>query len=439
MKPSMEKRADQDSPETSCFLLAVLALSLLAFCVRMIGLSTLSMSGDSSYSVYSANLGLARSFAERIYDGHPLLYYYLLHFWTLISGNSELSTRFLSVFWGVLTVPLGVVIGRRLGGKEVGLLAALFITVSPGLVFYSRMIRMYSLVTFLALLSLYLFWRAIRGGRLYWVAYFLITLAALYAHYYTVSLVAAQAVFFLIWLWRRQDRSNLLPWLGTQFALALLFLPWLAYAGPTQVEKTAWIISHAPAPDDLRGFLEQVWISFNIGVTLDIDVARPLSLLIVPLVLTGLFSWWQSRARPSPFLLLSLAATAIPILLSYMLFLGMPYAVRPRFLMIYLPIYLALLAGLVVGWRRFHKVLFLLVLAFVLTSQVYALMDAYYVERNTLEPSSIMLVERLDRYAQSGDAVVFHAHWQIGYFKSHYRGEPVTTYTLDEVKSIPPP
>ncbi|MFH1486743.1 MAG: hypothetical protein ABIH46_11790, partial [Chloroflexota bacterium] len=47
--------------------------------------------------------------------------------------------------------------------------------------------------------------------------------------------------------------------------------------------------------------------------------------------------------------------------------------------------------------------------------------------------------ERLDRYAQSGDAVVFHAHWQIGYFKSHYRGEPVTTYTLDEVKSIPPP
>ena len=99
-------------------LIAILALSLIAFWLRVVGIASLSMWGDSSYSVYSANLGLLRILTERINDGHPPLYYYLLHFWSLMTGNSELSVRFLSLFWGVLTVPLAVVVGRRIGGED---------------------------------------------------------------------------------------------------------------------------------------------------------------------------------------------------------------------------------------------------------------------------------------------------------------------------------
>lgn len=398
------------------------------------------MWGDSSYSVYTANLNLTRILAERIYDAHPPLYYYFLHFWSSVVGNSELSVRYLSLFWGVLMVPLGAVMGRKLGGKTLGLVAALLITVSPGLVYYSRFIRMYSLATFLALLSLYLFWQALRrGGRSYWVVYFLVSLAALYTHYYTAFLVVAEALFFLTLLWRQRTGNNLTSWLGTQLALAVFYLPWLAYAGPTQVEKTAFVISQVPAARGLAGFLEQVWVPFNIGVTLDTTVARPLSLAFLPVALVGLVAFWRERTRLSPLLLLLCAAILIPILLSYLLFLIFPFAVRPRFLLIYLPAYLALLAWLVLGWRYIHRILPAMVLVFILASQIYSLLDTYHVERNTLEPTSIMLVQHLEKYAQPGDAVVFHANWQIGYFKGHFRGESVTTYTLEEIKAPLPP
>ena len=433
----MKGQDDRLSPR---LYIAVLILCLIAFWLRIVGTASLSMWGDSSYSVYSANQSLVRILTERIYDGHPPLYYYLLHFWSLMVGNSEFSVRFPSLFWGVLTVPLAMAVGQRLGGKTVGVIAALFVTISPELVYYSRLIRMYSLATFLALLSLYLFWLALsRRGWRYWAIYLLATLAALYTHYYTILLVLAQAAFFLWLVWKRRANGVLVPWVGTQLSLSALYVPWLAYAGPTQAEKTASIISHAPAAKGLIGFLEQVWVPFNIGVTLDMTVARPLSLAFLIVVGGGLLAWRRGKLKSSPLIFLLLTSVVIPIVSSYLVFLVFPYAVRGRFLLIYLPAYLILLAWLILGWRALDRVLLLAVLAFILTSQAYSLADTYYVERNILEPPAIMVTQQLERLAHPGDAVVFHAAWEIGYFKSHYRGEPVTVYVLDDVETAPPP
>lgn len=423
-----------------CPFIVVLALCLVAFWLRVVGTAGLSMWGDSSYSVYSANLSPLRILTERIYDGHPPLYYYLLHFWSLMTGNSEVSVRFLSLFWGVLTVPLAMVVGQRLGGRSVGLIAALLVTISPELVYYSRLIRMYSLASFLALLSLYFFWLALRRGSWrYWVLYFLVTLAALYTHYYTILLVVAEAAFFLKLVWQRRAERNLVPWLGVHSALAVLYLPWLAYAGPTQAETTAGIISHAPAAKGLLGFLEQAWVPFNVGVTLDKAVALPLSIAFLAIAVVGLVAWRLRKANLSPLIQLLLTAVVIPLLLSYPVFLVFPYAVRGRFLLTYLPAYLILLAWLVLGWRALHSALLPVVLALIVASQAYSLADTYYVERNILEPPVIMVTQQLERLAQAGDAVVFHAAWEIGYFESHYRGQPVTLYALNDVETVLPP
>ncbi|MBI2907361.1 MAG: glycosyltransferase family 39 protein [Chloroflexi bacterium] len=422
--------------DTVWFIPLVLVASLGAFFLRVVGLADLSMWGDSAYSVYTANLDLGRILTERIYDGHPPLYYYLLHFWTAFAGNSELATRFLSSFWGVLAAPLGAVVGRKLGGNTLGVTTAFLIAASPGLVHYSRLIRMYSLVTFLVLLSLYLFWRAINGGgRGRWIAYYLATLAALYTHYYAALLVVAEGAYFLLRLLRKRDRQTIAWWLGAQFAFAALYLPWLVYAARTQVEKTAFVISHLPAATGMAGLLEQVWISFNLGVLLDNASARPLSLAFIPLASLGFLSVWRNRSKP--FMCLLFSALLTPIAISFVVIQVFPFAVRPRFLLIYAPVYLTLLGMLMLGWRGLHRFLAPAVLVGVAATQVYALSDAYRVERHILEPPSIMLTQHLDRYAQPGDAVVFHANWQIGYFTSHFRGAGVATHTLDEIEAGP--
>ncbi|MCL4534013.1 MAG: glycosyltransferase family 39 protein [Bacteroidetes bacterium] len=162
---------------------ALLVVLLLAFGLRVYELGKLSLYGDFAYSVYAARQGLAAIAQERVLDGHPPLYYYLLHFWMLLSGQTELTTRMLSVLIGMLAVPLAYSFAARRLGRLAGTLGALFVAVSPPLVHYSRLPRMYILLATLGLLSAYALDRALRDGRRrHWLAYFAATSLLLYTH-----------------------------------------------------------------------------------------------------------------------------------------------------------------------------------------------------------------------------------------------------------------
>src|SRR5437016_14476704 len=57
------------------------------------------------------------------HDGSPPLYYFLLHFWIQGFGTSEAATHWLSVLFGVLTIPAGFWAGYSLFGRRAGLYA----------------------------------------------------------------------------------------------------------------------------------------------------------------------------------------------------------------------------------------------------------------------------------------------------------------------------
>ncbi len=86
-------------------------------------------------------------------DVHPPFYYSLQKAW-LVFGSSPASMRALPVLFGVAAIPLLFVLGRRLFGERIGLIAAFLMTTAPLHVEQSRELRMYSLLTASALVAL---------------------------------------------------------------------------------------------------------------------------------------------------------------------------------------------------------------------------------------------------------------------------------------------
>ncbi len=92
----------------------LLVITLAAFALRLFHLAQQSLWYDEAFSVFLAQMDLGAITARTAADIQPPLYYYLLHFWTVLAGSSEFSVRFLSLWFGVLTVPLVYVAARRL-------------------------------------------------------------------------------------------------------------------------------------------------------------------------------------------------------------------------------------------------------------------------------------------------------------------------------------
>lgn len=85
---------------------------------------------------------------------HTPLYFFLLHFWMKLFGNSEIAIRSLSLIFGILTIPLVYTAAMKLTTKSNAIMATLVSVVSPLLVFFSVEARMYPIVVFLVILSL---------------------------------------------------------------------------------------------------------------------------------------------------------------------------------------------------------------------------------------------------------------------------------------------
>jgi hypothetical protein len=200
---------------------------------------------------------LVRTVGRMVRHNGPL-YYFLLRGWVAIAGTSEYAMRFFSLAFGVLSVPLIYVLGRRLFNHQAGLLAALLVVASPYLTWYSQEVKMYALVMALALLAIYGLRRAIEGNGLpvpggvkgslpkggalpvpsgvegslpkgrawhWWAVQVVATSLAFYAHILAALLVPVQVLLYLVW-WPQARRQ----WVGALLSLACLTLPYLPLA-----------------------------------------------------------------------------------------------------------------------------------------------------------------------------------------------------------------
>lgn len=181
---------------------------------------------DEALSVNIANLSLGDMVDALRRDGHPPLYYFLLHGWMTVFGTGDEAVRSLSGVLSIATIPLAWIAGRRYGGRGAALALVVLLATNPFAIRYATEARMYALVTLLVLAG----WIAVRTSlerpSLLALAGVAITSGLLLlTHYWSFYLVAAVGLV-LAWLWRKGEPRARVTLLSLAVG-CLLFLPWL--------------------------------------------------------------------------------------------------------------------------------------------------------------------------------------------------------------------
>jgi mannosyltransferase len=167
------------------------------------------------------------------HDGHPPLFYGILHVWMNLFGEGDFAVRALSGVFGLVALPLAWVAGRRRGGPLLGWLTVTMVALSPFAIRYSDEARMYSLVMLLVLAGYLLVDDIIRAGKDSWGRLFgvtVVTAALLYTHYWSLWLLSALGLVLLWTVWKPFSPPARRISLKVVAALVVggaLFIPWL--------------------------------------------------------------------------------------------------------------------------------------------------------------------------------------------------------------------
>lgn len=189
---------------------------------------------DEALSVNIARLPLGEIPEALRQDGHPPLYYVLLHGWMAVFGEDSASVRAFSGLWGLALFPLVWVAARRLGGGRVAIYALCLLAVSPYAIRYSSETRMYAMVSVLAVAGWLLADDALRSPRPARLAALAAVVGLLvWTHYWALWFLGAAVLGLAVHGWRaRRDRRPddlraTIRVLGAMAVGGLTLLPWL--------------------------------------------------------------------------------------------------------------------------------------------------------------------------------------------------------------------
>lgn len=449
---------DKRSPLRLSPALGALALTLLAFGLRLHRLDFQPLWGDEGWSFYFASMSLGDMIRLTAEDIHPPLYYALLGGWLRLVDSTPEMARFLSILFGTALVPLAYRVTCRLFDRVAGLAAAAVVTVAPFAIYYSQEVRMYGLVTLLGLASVYFFIelmavggeptadrrQQIADGRRrtaedkrskgYALGYVLTTAMALYTMYYAVFIPITQFIYFIATTRRRNLRDVINhPFTRSLSVAFLLYLPWVIYVGArlaTYVQGKR--VAEGYIPLGLLRFIASHLMAFSVGHLSDATrVLAWTTLLFLPIALLGLayrLSHTTLHAPRIPRISLLLALyLLIPLLLGYLINLVYPFTPRyfERTLMLVAPAWWLLLgAGLAWLWR-WNRLALVGVGAVMLLVQTVMLLDFYNIPRYRDEDYRPLLAY-VRAHSSPDDVFLASYQWQVGFYHAYLpRPRPV--------------
>ncbi len=404
----------------------LVGLIVLGFGLRVIALGDKSVWWDEGLAIWAARQPLADISLWTANDVHPPLYFWTLHFWRLISGDTEFALRLFSALIGLLTIPATYLLGKRMNGRLTGLLAALFMTISRFDIGWSQEMRMYSLSALLGALAL---WAAVGvwqyGRTRDWLLYILYMVLGLYNLYLAVMVLVTANLVWLFLVWPRAETRwrNFWQWSLVQAVVLLLYTPWLAFA---LVRIPTWSQANPLEP---WSFLKIYWTVLTVGIPLDVDKYASLTLPVLLVFLLGVgMIGWQARRRPfmQQKLVLLLVGLLLPALVVYIVslpkvsfFYSPPLA--PRYLIIFLAAFSALLGwGIVVLSNGRFRLIGFLGAGIAVYAALFGL-NSYHSNRVIFDdfPS---LTATIKAYRQPDDAVVLYTDNDWPIFAYHYAG-----------------
>lgn len=237
-------------------IIAISALAVVYVSLRFWHLTDSCLWFDEIFSVHAAEhdwssiLRFVR--ADLI---HPPLFYLMLRIWILAGGESIFWLRLLPVIFALASVVPFLLLCRELAiGFQATAVAFLFFAVNGSLIKYSQEVRMYSLLLFLLLTSLWLFSRYFNRGKGI-VSLTIVNLLLVYTHYFGWFVVAAEILAIFIFQ-RIKIRAAIISF----SAVLLAFVPWCAaivvalFSGADIDQNLGWV----PRPG-LSAFAELIF------------------------------------------------------------------------------------------------------------------------------------------------------------------------------------
>jgi mannosyltransferase len=144
----------------------IVIITLVGGFLRAYLLENKVMGLDETFSVWLANHGVVDMLQWIVkIDPHPPIYYFLLHYWIALTGDTPYNVRLLSVLFGAGTIPIIYLIGKRMSGPVMGLAAAVILAVSPFNIYYAQDTHMYTLLMFNAAVAIYALVRLLTDSR----------------------------------------------------------------------------------------------------------------------------------------------------------------------------------------------------------------------------------------------------------------------------------
>ena len=159
---------------------------------------------------------------------HGPLYFVILNLWHWLAGEDLFVWRLLSVYFAVIAVSVAYRIALISGHRDSAMTAAILLSSLAFFLFFSHIARMYTLLPILAGWLVWSVWHVVKSSgsvaRWKWISLFLSIAAIIYAHYFSIVMVAAVGAYMLLHV--KKDRR----WLQTvtvMVAGGLMFTPWL--------------------------------------------------------------------------------------------------------------------------------------------------------------------------------------------------------------------
>ena len=284
---------------------AIGLIVVAALGMRLLGLDGKSLWFDEAYSVFIGDQPLSQIFRLlRAYDTHPPLHYLLLHFWMPVYGYHEAAVRLPSVMASLGVIFLTFLMGRRLRGDRLGLVAAALLAVSPFQVVASQEARMYPFLALFAAGASYALWLGLEEGRRHhWIAYAALIVLGLYTHHFAGLIVVAHAAYVVAF----RRRAGLAAWVRWMIPVAVAYLPLAPLILAQLTSARAWPDFRAPfgvrALVDLFGMFSFGGGLFGMGTyfgrgTLPFVYQGPVLLPFLLLMVGGVayLGGWRRRA-----------------------------------------------------------------------------------------------------------------------------------------------
>ncbi|MBI5354313.1 MAG: glycosyltransferase family 39 protein [Chloroflexi bacterium] len=218
---------------------ALFSILILAFLIRLIGISSRPIWYDEAFSILFSEKGLRAMIYGTLSktgagtaDIHPLGYYTVLWGWINLFGRSILAARLLSILINLISIGIIYLIAENLFGKKTALVSAVFASILPFQVHYAQEIRMYALLSLWLLLATYAFLRSRNGSWKWWILFGLSSALAQYTHNLAVVYLIPLALTPFL---QRDLKTLKAVFLASLFAI-ILYLPWLIHL-PAQFSK----------------------------------------------------------------------------------------------------------------------------------------------------------------------------------------------------------